>query len=75
MEVPVLVREARILLAGYGALLAWARTEPRFRPFKTEAEIQDGTGAFEGLTVCAIHSKPLHWSTLRSSRISQSSSS
>ncbi len=27
--------------------------------FKTEAEIVDGTGAFEGLKVCAIHSKPL----------------
>ncbi|MBD3753268.1 MAG: methionine--tRNA ligase, partial [Micrococcales bacterium] len=27
--------------------------------FKTEAEIMDGTGAFEGLKVCAIHSKPL----------------
>ena len=27
--------------------------------FKPEAEIVDGTGAFEGLKVCAIHSKPL----------------
>ena len=27
--------------------------------FKTEAEIVDGTGPFEGLKVCAIHSKPL----------------
>ncbi|MBA8815771.1 methionyl-tRNA synthetase [Microbacterium halimionae] len=27
--------------------------------FKTESEILDGTGAFEGLKVCAIHSKPL----------------
>ncbi|MDE0545831.1 methionine--tRNA ligase [Microbacterium sp. C7(2022)] len=27
--------------------------------FKTEAEIIDGTGPFEGLKVCAIHSKPL----------------
>jgi methionyl-tRNA synthetase len=27
--------------------------------FKTEADIQDGTGPFEGLKVCAIHSKPL----------------
>ena len=27
--------------------------------FKTESEIVDGTGAFEGLKVCAIHSKPL----------------
>lgn len=27
--------------------------------FKTEAEIAMGTGAFEGLKVCAIHSKPL----------------
>lgn len=27
--------------------------------FKPESEIQDGTGAFEGLKVCAIHSKPL----------------
>ena len=27
--------------------------------FKPEAEIVDGTGPFEGLKVCAIHSKPL----------------
>jgi len=27
--------------------------------FKPESEIVDGTGAFEGLKVCAIHSKPL----------------
>ncbi|HWT33286.1 MAG TPA: methionine--tRNA ligase [Microbacterium sp.] len=27
--------------------------------FKTESEIADGTGEFEGLKVCAIHSKPL----------------
>lgn len=27
--------------------------------FKPESEILDGTGAFEGLKVCAIHSKPL----------------
>ena len=27
--------------------------------FKTESEIVDGTGPFEGLKVCAIHSKPL----------------
>jgi methionyl-tRNA synthetase len=27
--------------------------------FKTEAEIVDGAGPFEGLKVCAIHSKPL----------------
>ncbi|HKT57600.1 MAG TPA: methionine--tRNA ligase [Microbacterium sp.] len=27
--------------------------------FKTESEIVDGTGEFEGLKVCAIHSKPL----------------
>ena len=27
--------------------------------FKTESEIVDGTGVFEGLKVCAIHSKPL----------------
>lgn len=27
--------------------------------FKTEAEIVDGEGPFEGLKVCAIHSKPL----------------
>ncbi|MBB2974900.1 methionyl-tRNA synthetase [Microbacterium endophyticum] len=27
--------------------------------FKTESEILDGTGAFEGLKICAIHSKPL----------------
>jgi methionyl-tRNA synthetase len=27
--------------------------------FKTEAEIVDGQGAFEGLKVCSIHSKPL----------------
>ncbi|MDQ1127797.1 methionyl-tRNA synthetase [Microbacterium sp. SORGH_AS 505] len=27
--------------------------------FKPEAEIVDGTGSFEGLKVCAIHSKPL----------------
>jgi methionyl-tRNA synthetase len=27
--------------------------------FKTESEILDGTGPFEGLKVCAIHSKPL----------------
>lgn len=27
--------------------------------FKPESEIIDGTGAFEGLKVCAIHSKPL----------------
>ncbi len=27
--------------------------------FKPEAEILDGTGPFEGLKVCAIHSKPL----------------
>ncbi|WP_236968847.1 methionine--tRNA ligase [Microbacterium aurantiacum] len=27
--------------------------------FKTESEIIDGTGPFEGLKVCAIHSKPL----------------
>jgi methionyl-tRNA synthetase len=27
--------------------------------FKTDSEIVDGTGAFEGLKVCAIHSKPL----------------
>ncbi|MCX6502054.1 MAG: methionine--tRNA ligase [Microbacterium sp.] len=27
--------------------------------FKPEAEIADGTGEFEGLKVCAIHSKPL----------------
>jgi len=27
--------------------------------FKPEAEIVDGTGEFEGLKVCAIHSKPL----------------
>ncbi|SDH01833.1 methionine--tRNA ligase [Microbacterium pygmaeum] len=27
--------------------------------FKTESEIVDGAGAFEGLKVCAIHSKPL----------------
>lgn len=27
--------------------------------FKPESEIQDGTGPFEGLKVCAIHSKPL----------------
>lgn len=27
--------------------------------FKTEADIADGTGAFEGLKVCTIHSKPL----------------
>jgi methionyl-tRNA synthetase len=27
--------------------------------FKTDSEIVDGTGPFEGLKVCAIHSKPL----------------
>ncbi|MGZ0710338.1 methionine--tRNA ligase (plasmid) [Coraliomargarita sp. W4R53] len=27
--------------------------------FKTDSEIVDGAGAFEGLKVCAIHSKPL----------------
>src|SRR5699024_12796519 len=41
--------------AGEYEALYWVGCEE----FKPDGEIVDGTGAFEGLKVCAIHSKPL----------------